>query len=78
MAERPIRFAVTQPFLTAAQPSKPAAAGLAEQNTINRAIIPVIVTYLVDECRVLFGVAPPSVNDATTLLRVRVEAGHEQ
>jgi len=56
----------------------PAAAGLAEQNTINRQIIPVIVRYLVDECRVLFGVAPPSVNDATTLFRVRVEAGHEQ
>ena len=85
MAETPKRPAMTQPlalivkaFPAAAQTSMPSAAGLAEQNTINRQIIPVTVRYLVDDYRFLLGVARPSVNAATTLFRVRVEAGHEQ
>ena len=81
MAETPKRPAMTQPlalivkaFPAAAQTSMPSAAGLAEQNTINHQIIPVIVRYLVDDCRFLLGVARPAVNVATILFRVRVEA----
>jgi hypothetical protein len=69
---------IVKTFSAAAQTSMPSAAGLAKQNTIDRQIIPVTVRYLVDDRRVLLGAAPPSVNAATTLFRVRVEAGHEQ
>jgi predicted DNA-binding ribbon-helix-helix protein len=47
----------------------PSATGLAEQNTINRQIIPVLGRYLVDGSRFLVGVALPPVKCSNDIVQ---------